>query len=313
MRNAVDESIENAFAKGELLRTHVMRPTWHFVSAADIGWMLKLTAARVNAANNYYYRKFELDSSVFRRTHKALVNALRGGQHQTRAQLRTIIERAGVSVTDPIRLVHILSRAELDGVICSGARKNNQFTYALLNERAPAAKDLDRDEAMAELTRRYFTSHGPATLQDFVWWSGLTASDAKRALEMLHGEIVEEVIDRKSFWRSPNAGYEPVSPQAHLLPAFDEYLVAYKDRSAVVSSKLKPANNVLCPTLLFRGRVVGTWTRHVQKNSIKINLKPWTSLKKADEAAIRSAAKRYVAFLNANSQSTIQLNAIPAS
>src|SRR5260370_32433298 len=140
MKDATDETIEKAFANGDILRTHVMRPTWHFVTPADIRWLLKLTAPRVNAACSYNYRKFELDASVFKRSNKALASALRNGRQLTRQTPRTAGERAGVAADDLIRFIHILIRSELDGVICSGARKGKQFTYALLDERAPQTK-----------------------------------------------------------------------------------------------------------------------------------------------------------------------------
>jgi len=179
MRNTTNSLIEEAYNEGKILRTHLMRPTWHFVAPDDIRWLLQLTASRVNAACGSNYRKLELDEALFKRCNKALTRALQGGQHLTRTALRTVINQAGVVADDSIRLVHILLRAELDGLICSGPRLGNQFTYTLLDERVPETKTLNREEALAKLTRRYFTSHGPATLQDFIWWSGLTAADAK--------------------------------------------------------------------------------------------------------------------------------------
>ena len=182
MRKATDAVIEEAFNKGEILRTHVMRPTWHFVAPEDIRWLLQLTAPRVNLKAGPNYRKFELDAAVFKRSNKIFVKALRDGKHLTRPALKSMQNADGIDVTDSVRLAHILLRAELDGVICSGPRIGKQFTYALLEERAPAARALNRDEALAEITQRYFRSHGPATLQDFVWWSGLTVEDAKRGI-----------------------------------------------------------------------------------------------------------------------------------
>ena len=182
MQGATDARIEKAFTDGAILRTHVMRPTWHFVAPADIRWMLKLTAPRVNAASRYNYRKLELDDAFFHKSNKALARALRGGKQLTRDELRKAVGHVGVATNDLLRFSHILLRAELDGVICSGPRKGKQFTYALLDERTPKSRILARDEALAELTLRYFTSHGPATLQDFVWWSGQATSDARKGL-----------------------------------------------------------------------------------------------------------------------------------
>ena len=146
-----DADVEQAFAEGSILRTHLLRPTWHFVTPGDIRWVLALTAPRVNAANAYYYRKLELDQTTFRRSHAALVRALQGGQQLTREQLRGVLRQAGIAAEGSLRMGYIMMRAELDGIVCSGARRGKQFTYALLDERVPQTKTLGRDEALAEL------------------------------------------------------------------------------------------------------------------------------------------------------------------
>src|SRR5712691_6941388 len=223
MQGATDESIEQAFADGTIFRTHVMRPTWHFVSPADIRWLLALTAPRVHAASAYHSRRLELDEVAFRSTNAVLTNALQGGKQLTRDELASTLQQAGIVTEGEQRVTYIMMRAELDGIICSGARRGKQFTYALLEERAPQARTLERDEALAELTRRYFTSHGPATLQDFVWWSGLTGADARVGLAMVKSQLMHEVVDGQTYWLStamPTA--KDMSPTAYLLPNFDE-------------------------------------------------------------------------------------------
>ena len=180
---ATDAKIERAFNDGRILRTHVLRPTWHFVAAADIHWMLELTAARVHRALAYAHRYYELDVTIRSRAAALFEQALSGGQHLTRAELGACLARAGVAATGT-RLALLTIDAELEGVMCSGSKRGTQQTYAHLVKRAPRAKRLVRDEALAELTKRYFRSHGPATLRDFVWWSGLTTADAKRGLDM---------------------------------------------------------------------------------------------------------------------------------
>jgi hypothetical protein len=197
MRHATDDGIEKAFAQGSILRTHVLRPTWHFVAPDDIRWLLQLTAPRVKASIASYCRANSLDDAAFKRSHRVLATALRGGRQLTRGALRQAVQRAGMA-TEGIRFILMLMRAELDGLICSGARIGKQFTYTLLEERAPRSKVLTRDEALSELTRRYFTSRGPATLQDYVWWSGLTASGARAGLEMAGRQLTREVIDGRT-------------------------------------------------------------------------------------------------------------------
>ncbi len=296
---ASDERIERAFADGEILRTHVMRPTWHFVAPDDIRWLLKLTSPRVNAASAYYYRKYQLDNEVFARSNRALESALRGGKQLTRDELRTAVDRSGVASNDSIRFSHILLRAELDGVICSGARKGKQFTYALLDERVPGIKAKSRDEALAELTRRYFTSHGPATLQDFTWWSGLTTADARSAVEMVQHHLAKAKIDGKTYWLpSKMRAIKRVGRVACLLPTYDEYLIAYKDRSAALNGKQAiPGNVVFSSAIVIGGRVVGSWKRSFQKEAVIITLSPFSPLTKAETLAVTEAAHRYGSFL----------------
>jgi hypothetical protein len=305
MHAATDQGLEKAFAAGEILRTHVMRPTWHFVTPVDIRWLLKLTAPRVHAANRYYYRKLELDEAVFKRTNKAITKALLGGRQLTREALRQAVQRAGVATPvasdDLLRFNYILLRAELDGVICSGARQGKQFTYALLDERVPEIKSPSRDQALAELTRRYFTSHGPATVPDFVWWSGLTAKDVNSGLDMVQPQLLKEVIDGKTYWRSSSMlTVKRAARVAHLLPQFDEYLVSYKDRSAAVeanSNKETLRGGLLNPTIVIDGLVVGSWKRSLEQKSVRITLNYFAPVSKAERQLVADAADRYGAFL----------------
>jgi len=302
MLAATDQAIEKAFAAGEILRTHVMRPTWHFVSPADIRWLLKLTAPRVNAACKYHYRKLELDEAVFKRTNKAITKALQGGKQLTRESLRSAVQRAGVPVADLLRFTHILLRAELDGVICSGGRQGKQFTYALLEERVPQTKAPTREQALADLTRRYFNSHGPATLPDFVWWSGLTVRDASSGLDLVQRHFLKELIDGKTYWHSGAVlPAKHASHVTHLLPQFDEYLVSYKDRSAAFeanNNKERPrANTILGPVIVIGGRVVGTWKRWLAGDSVRIALNYFAPVSKAESQLVAEAADRYGTFL----------------
>lgn len=276
MHDATNDMIEKAYNQGEILRTHLMRPTWHFVAPDDIRWLLQLTAPRVNIKAGPYCRKYELDGPTFKKSHNALTKALQGGKHLTRSALKTVLNRAGVAADDPIRLAQIMLRAELDSVVCSGPIMGKQLTYALLEERVPRPKPLDRDEALAKLTRRYFMSHGPATLQDFIWWSGLTTSDARRGTE-LAGEIPIQTPRRSK-------------QSAYLLPAFDEYFVAYQDRSAVGDS--------LGPALIVNGKIAGTWKRTIDKQTVAIRVQLLRTLTNTEKSAVISAADRYTAFLD---------------
>lgn len=296
MRSAADQTIEEAFNNGEIIRTHLLRPTWHFVAPEDIRWLLKLTGPRVNLKCSAGYRMFELDTAVFKQSNRAIAKALTGGRHRTRTELKAVLNRAGVAADNGIRLGHILIRAELDGVVCSGPRKSNQFTYALLEERVPPGKTLTRDEALAELTRRYFQSHGPACLQDFIWWSGLTTEDARRGLALIDRDLKTDTVEERSYWslrsRShPLRSHHPPS----LLPAFDEYNVAYKHRQLV--NELMPAWNALGPSLIVAGKIAGRWKAFVTGSRVTIHLEPARPFKKPELREINQAAERYAAFL----------------
>jgi hypothetical protein len=303
MQNSTDTFIEQALNEGTILRTPVLRPTWHFVLPADIRWMLALTAPRVIAATTYYYRTLDLDDTVFSHSNAVLSKALQGGKQLTRVELASVLQQAGIATGNVQRVGQIIMRAELDGIICSGARRGKRFTYALLDERAPQARTLDREESLAELAIRYFTSHGPATLQDFVWWSGLTVADAKAGLEMVASQLMQEVIDSQAYWRSDSMPPANDAPQAiYLLPNYDEYTVGYTDRSAIFdisdAEKFDTPGNVLNPTIVLDGRVVGTWKRTITKDTVHLTPKLFTSLTRAETHALTASAERYGAFLD---------------
>jgi Winged helix DNA-binding domain len=302
-RGASDATIERAFADGSIVRTHVLRPTWHFVTPADIRWMLALTAPRVKAAMAYYDRKLELDDAVFRRSNAAIIQALRDGKQLTRAELGETLRRGRIDVTGSQRLGHLLLRAELDGIVCSGARRGKQFTYALLDERVPPTAPVGRDEALLELTRRYFTTRGPATANDFAWWSGLTVADAKRGIEITGSALEREVIDDRTYWADPTARRPGKrSPAAYLLPNYDEYFIGFKDRGAIgvrlKSSELVTGGDALTAhVVIVDGQLVGGWKRTLTRNAVLVELKLLTRLSDAERRAVHEASQAYGTFL----------------
>jgi winged helix DNA-binding protein len=289
IRDANEALIDAAFDEGKIIRTHLLRPTWHFVAPEDIRWLLELTAPQVNRRCGPNYRKFELDGAVFKRSHKVLRNALRGGKHLTRAALKAALNKSGIAADDAVRMAHLLLRAELDGVVCSGPRLGKQFTYALLEERVPQTKPVPRDEALAKLTRRYFMSHGPAMPQDFIWWSGLTAGDARRGIELVDRHLQKEVINEQTYWTSTETA-KPAKHSAHLLPAFDEYFVAYKDRQVVPGISNW---DLLGPTIINGGYAAGTW-KHTNGNDLSLNV--LRHLNKSERLALSKASKRYTSY-----------------
>lgn len=303
-RGAVDGVVEQALTDGSIIRTHVLRPTWHFVAPADIRWMLALTAPRVKAVMAYYDRKLELDDALFRRSNAAIARALRDGKQLTRAELGQVLRRARIDVTGSQRLGHVAMRAELDAIICSGARRGKQFTYALLDERVPPAATLDRDEALLELTRRYFATRSPATANDFAWWSGLTVADATKGIQMAGPNLEREIVDDRTYWLAASQrSQSKTSPTAHLLPNYDEYFIGFKDRSAIgrrlKSSEIVTGGDALIAhVIVVDGQLVGGWKRTLETTRVVVQLNLLTRLRATEERAVASAADAYGRFLD---------------
>ena len=298
-----DADLDRLFNEGSILRTHIMRPTWHLVLPADIRWLQELTGHRVRALMAPYDRQWEVDAALLKRSCAAIVTALRDGTHLSRRELGSALEQSGIRLGN-LQLGHVLMHAELDALICSGPRNGKQMTYALLEERVPKARTLDRDEALAELTRRYFTGHGPAQPQDFAWWSGLTLSDTKRGLASVGNALIQEVIGGKPHWSAPGP-MPPRNPDQilHLLPNYDEYLVAYRDRSAAVERARElgiapfPDGSLLANVVVMRGQVWGGWKRRNDGRQVVVELGRVNVLDAAGVAALERAAGDLSTFL----------------
>jgi hypothetical protein len=292
--------VERAFDDGRILRTHVMRPTWHFVTPDTIRWLQELTGARVKRTMAGYNRQIDLDDRTLARGITVFEKALRDRQYLTRVELGERLRDAGIEATG-IRLAHLAMHAELEAVICSGPRRGRQFTYALVAERAPNAARLDRDEALAELARRFLRSHGPATVRDLVWWSGLPTADARRGIEACGAS--GEPIDGLTYWTVESSGAgAPRDARSELLPIYDEYVVAYRDRVAVPhgSSTLASASGQLVVfqhAVIVDGHIVGTWrpTRGTREVTVAVTL--LRPAKRGERKAIEEAAGRYSRFI----------------
>jgi hypothetical protein len=291
-----DSALDKAFDAGRILRTHVMRPTWHFVTAKDIRWMLELTGPRVLRTVSQYCRNLGLEPAVCTRAVRIFERAL-DGQALTRAELSTHLEHAGIRAKG-IALAMLTIVAELEGVICSGPRRGKNQTYAQLASRAPKAIRLSRDEALAEITSRFFRSHGPATIRDFAWWSGLTIADTKRGLDMNRAQ--SRTVNERTYWSVGNASCPgDDETTVHLLPIYDEYLVSYKDRDAVPHGprivKSGPRDSVTFQhSLIVGGHVAGTW-RMAQAGTC-IDVYPLRRLTRDERDRIAEAGKRYSRF-----------------
>ena len=296
-----DAHVEEAFSDGRILRLHVMRPTWHFVAPEDLRWLVKLTAPRVNVASTHAFRVAELDPPTLKKTNKAIAKALQGGKHLTRAELRDVIKRAGVEPGNSMRLGYIMIRAELDLIVCSGARKGAQFTYALVDERVPNSTIRDSDDALGKLATRYFTTRGPATLSDFVWWSGLTMAQAKRGVEIAGADLRSEVMDERTLFSISQQQRVSTAKKVHLLPAFDEYFIAYRDRTAgmhpELTQQVTSTRLIYSAPLVIDGLVVGGWKRVLKGDLVCVAIKPFRSFNGSERAAVSSAAEKFAEFL----------------
>jgi hypothetical protein len=298
---ATEATVEQAIADRQLVRTWPIRNTVHFVTPADIRWMLQLSAPRA-LRDTPRLRQLELDDAVFARSRKVVAGALADGQPMPRPALRQALDDAGISTAGQ-RGIHILGRLAQEGLICVGPRQGKQQTFVLIDAWLPPVRELSREEALAELAWRYFRGHGPATIADYIWWSGLAAAEARAGLEMAAPRLAQETIGGVVYWFDPSApaGGELPSPVVHLLPFLDEYLVAYKDRSAA----LRPALNALVESgnvifhqpIIVDGQVAGIWTRRLKRGTAAITatlLRPW---EQAEGEALVAAAERYGAFL----------------
>jgi len=298
-----EAAVERALSDGSIIRTHVLRPTWHFVTPADIRWMLALTAPRVHVAVAFQTRWLGLDKAAHKKSGRALTRALQGGKTLTRAELSQVLAQAGLPVAGEQRLGNFLMHAELEGIVCSGGRRGKQLTYALFDERVPLAAPIDRDEALLRLTNIYFETRGPATPADFAWWSGLTVADAKKGIDLAGSNLERTVVDGRTLWFAKSARMrKSKSPTVHLLPNFDEYAVAYKDRS-ILAQRLKKSgvdvrnDKSLANIVVVDGQLVGTWKRTVKKDAAVVEVSLLTKVNRAERKAIDGAAARYGEFL----------------
>jgi len=293
--------VEQAIAARTIVRTWPMRGTLHFVAAADVRWMLELLTPRIVQGRAARHVELGLDPAVLARCEKLLVKALEGGRQRTRGELMTLLERAGISTAQQ-RGYAILWHLAHAGVLCFSCHQGKQPAFALLEEWVPKAKRLTCDEALAELALRYFTGHGPATLHDFVWWSGLKVADAKAGLALVSEQLAEEHVEGVAYWMPRNTpDLRDASPTAYLLPGFDEYLLGYTDRAAALdprhAQKVAPGGNgVFKPTLVMDGRVAGLWRRAIKKNAVLITPAPFARFKKNETLALAEPVTRYGQF-----------------
>lgn len=301
IKNANDDIIEKAITEGSIIRTHVLRTTWHLVTPADIRWMLQLTAPGIYKQMAYYDRQLGIEQKELMKSTKLFEKTLAGEKQLTRPELEEIFTKAKFNC-DGMRFGHLLMHAELQGLICSGAKKGKQITYTLLEERVPATNKYNREESLAMLTQKYFQSHGPATLKDYMWWSGLTAKEAKEGIGLLEGKINSISYNEEVLWYLDLPDKIKMEKTIYLLPNYDEYVVGYNNRDALIPEKNKSGlsrggNPLFSNNIIVNGQVCGTWKRTLKSNSVTINSTVFDELTMVNKKQLEQAEQRFEQFL----------------
>ncbi|WP_083252012.1 winged helix DNA-binding domain-containing protein [Pedobacter steynii] len=267
-----EKKVQAEIDQGRILRTHLLRPTWHFVAADDIWWMLELTASHVKTKSRSRFKELGLSPEICQKSNRIIEKAFSKNKYLTREELHAEIENNKLSI-DKDRLTYLIFWAELEGILCSGIKRDKNQTYAILGDRVPKPSSLSRDEALAKLAFTYFSSHCPASLADFSWWSGLSVTDAKRAMEIIRPKFIFETIADQQYWFPENFSTPfPKNSSVHLLPAFDEFLISYKDRTAAFPLGHHPKaftiNGIFHPVIVVNGQVKGIWKRTIKKDKV---------------------------------------------
>ncbi len=294
--DANENKIETALNNGELIRTHILRPTWHIVSAENHRWMMDLSAPQLIRTLNSYAKRDDVDDKTLLKAEKIILKILAKNNHCTRDEIMAVLQKEKIN-TDGYRSAHIMFHAELNGLVCNGIRKGKEITYALLDERILQSKKISRDEALAKLATIYFQSHSPATLKDFSWWSGLNQTDAKKAIDFI-SKILEkiEVGEQTYFVFHSKEKIKPNS-EIHLLPAFDEYIISYNHRLDVVdkihSPKAFTNNGIFKPMIVHDGKIIGTWKRTITGKKLKTEILPFEKISKQTETEIERKMEEF--------------------
>lgn len=295
-----EADVNKALEKGTIVRTHILRPTWHFVAAEDLRWMLELTAPHVKRIVNNYGQKLELTEELLSKTRKIIEQSLSGNNHLTRKEIMAILSQNGIK-TDEWRSTRIMFDAELSGLVCSGINKGKQITYSLIDETIKKHNIFSGDEALAELTFRYFNSRGPATIPDFCWWSGLTLTKARKGVELNSQKFNQFTKENQTYYFTGNPRESNPDESIHFLPAFDEFLIAYKDRSASMDTshykKVIAGYGIFKPLMVQNGFVKGTWQRTIKKDEVHIQLTFLDKVNKSEFEKFAAAADDYGKFL----------------
>jgi hypothetical protein len=293
---------------GAVLRTHVLRPTWHFVRAEDVGWLLDLTGPRVRRVTGQQLRNTHgLDERAIDQAVAAVAQALASRGQLTRAQLAEELRERGIPGSRQLLMI-LLAHAELDGLICSGRVVNGEHTYALMQERAPRPRRLGRTEALAELTLRYFTGHGSATERDLAYWATLTLTDVRAGLQQVRDRLDSFQHDGRTFWHAPgDAPGGPQQPTGHLLQILDEIYRGYQDTRWVVDTAghVPRTRETAIGMALVDAQLLAAMRRTITHDHVQFDLRPYRALTLPEVEALDQAARRYGEYLRLKARITL--------
>lgn len=301
-KNPSQLAIEKAIADRSIVRTWPMRGTLHFIAAEDVRWMLSLLTPRIQAGMERRRKELELDHLTLSKSHDLLLNALEGGKQLMRNEVYSVLENNGIATANQ-RGIHIINHLAQSQILCHGSHNEKQPTYVLLDEWIPQSKELSSAEALAEITLRYFTSHGPATIQDFIWWTGLKLTDARTGLASVNQFLTHAEIEGTTYWFKPELRDVATVKTTFMLPGFDEYMLGYTNRTLMVDKlhlpKVIPGNNgMFMSTVVVNGKVEALWKRTFKKDSVVIDLFPFNKLPKATVEKISKVAEKYGNYLD---------------
>ncbi len=293
--------VNKALENGEILRTHILRPTWHYVAAEDIGWMIDLCRKRLKATCLSWSKGFGIDEPMLRKGYDVILKMLEGNNHLSKQEIYSQFTCPGVPVNE-YYLSSLLTMTEIEGMVCSGIEKNKKHTYALLDERVPVKRTISKEEALALLARKYFISHSPASLKDFTWWSGLSVTEAKQAIASIEGELdVMDMDNEKIYIHTSWQGEYAINDMMHFLPPYDEYLISYKDRSHAISTehqrKAYSNNGLFHPVIYYNGRIVGNWKKNNTKKGPVFDIIFFEQNIKVKRQILQQAERKYNKFL----------------
>lgn len=303
LKSATLRTIDEALERGEIVRTHVMRPTWHLVAGEDIRWMLKLSGQRIKTAMESYAKGngMEISENLYAKCNRLMEKIMAGNKSLTKQEIGQALGQAGIAM-DNHQVTYLMVRAETEGMVCSGADRGGKATYALLEEHVAPVRELHREEALARLAIHYFRSHSPASLSDFTWWSGLSMTEAKEAIMLIDTELIKDSFAGCELFVHKSCHQQAKADEAlHFLPSFDEYLISYKERTTVMDLQYHPKAfnrwGTFYPVILHNGRIVGNWSKSVKKGAVTTNTSFFEPDRCPDEAAVKAAGERYRAFM----------------